>query len=113
MRKQLLRLCVSGKLGCERGPVEDDFPVHTPIDAAGVCAALAYWRGKRFTCSAIAEWVLPRGAQSTWMATFVGSANYSGDSTKKRVLPTIGPALTQCGIANALADPTLELHDGA
>jgi len=36
-----------------------------------------------------------------------------GGVSKKVIVRAIGPELTQYGVPNALADPTLELHDGA
>jgi hypothetical protein len=35
-----------------------------------------------------------------------------GTATKRVIIRAIGPELTQYGIANVLANPTLELHDG-
>ena len=35
-----------------------------------------------------------------------------GPQTKKVIIRAIGPELTQYGVPNVLADPTLELHDG-
>lgn len=35
-----------------------------------------------------------------------------GNSSTKLVLRALGPSLSAYGIVNALADPTLELHDG-
>ena len=37
----------------------------------------------------------------------------SGNSAKRVLIRAIGPSLSQAGIANPLADPTLELHDGS
>ena len=36
-----------------------------------------------------------------------------GGGDSKVIVRAIGPSLTQSGVANALADPTLELHDGS
>jgi hypothetical protein len=42
----------------------------------------------------------------------IGGLIISGASSEDVVVRAIGPSLTQYGIANALADPMLELHDG-
>ncbi len=52
--------------------------------------------------------------------SFVGTADdvliggfiVLGTDSAKAIIRAIGPSLTQAGIANALQDPTLELHDG-
>jgi hypothetical protein len=43
---------------------------------------------------------------------FIVGGGTSGSSSSKVVVRAIGPTLTQSGVANALQDPTLELHDG-
>ncbi len=43
----------------------------------------------------------------------IGGFIVAGDVSKRVIVRAIGPELTQYGIPNALADPTLELHDGA
>ena len=42
----------------------------------------------------------------------IGGFIISGDQPTKIILRAIGPSLTQLGIPDALADPTLELHNG-
>jgi hypothetical protein len=42
----------------------------------------------------------------------IGGLIVSGSSSETVVVRAIGPSLTQFGVANALADPFLELHDG-
>jgi hypothetical protein len=42
----------------------------------------------------------------------IGGFIIQGSGTKTVVVRAIGPALIPFGIPNALADPTLELHDG-
>jgi hypothetical protein len=42
----------------------------------------------------------------------IGGLIISGASSEDVVVRALGPSLTQYGIANALADPMLELHDG-
>jgi uncharacterized protein GlcG (DUF336 family) len=41
----------------------------------------------------------------------IGGFIITGDQPKRVIIRAIGPSLTQFGIGNALADPTLELHD--
>ena len=43
----------------------------------------------------------------------IGGFIVQGGQTKRVIIRAIGPELTQYGVPNALADPTLELHDGA
>jgi hypothetical protein len=42
----------------------------------------------------------------------IGGFMVQGAQTKSVIIRAIGPELTQYGVPNALADPTLELHDG-
>jgi len=42
----------------------------------------------------------------------IGGFIFQGAEPKKVVIRAIGPELTQYGVPNALANPTLELHDG-
>ena len=42
----------------------------------------------------------------------IGGFIVQGTGTKRVIIRAIGPELTQFGITNALANPTLELHDG-
>src|SRR5437764_326043 len=42
----------------------------------------------------------------------IGGFMVQGSTAKKVIIRAIGPELTQYGILNALANPTLELHDG-
>jgi hypothetical protein len=42
----------------------------------------------------------------------IGGFIVQGTQTKRVIIRAIGPELTQYGIPNALANPTLELHDG-
>jgi hypothetical protein len=42
----------------------------------------------------------------------IGGFIVQGAQTKRVVIRAIGPELTQYGVPNALANPTLELHDG-
>ena len=43
----------------------------------------------------------------------IGGFIVQGAISKRVIVRAIGPELTQYGVPNALADPTLELHDGA
>jgi hypothetical protein len=42
----------------------------------------------------------------------IGGFIIAGPDSETVVVRAIGPSLTQAGVANALADPKLELHDG-
>ena len=42
----------------------------------------------------------------------IGGFIVQGAQTKRVIIRAIGPELTQYGVPNALANPTLELHDG-
>jgi hypothetical protein len=42
----------------------------------------------------------------------IGGFMVQGPQTKRVIIRAIGPELTQYGVPNALANPTLELHDG-
>ncbi len=42
----------------------------------------------------------------------IGGFIVQGTQPKKVIVRAIGPELTQYGVPNALANPTLELHDG-
>jgi hypothetical protein len=42
----------------------------------------------------------------------IGGTIIAGTTPAKVLFRAIGPSLTNFGIANALQDPTLELHDG-
>jgi hypothetical protein len=42
----------------------------------------------------------------------IGGFIVQGNTPKRIILRAIGPELTQYGVPNVLADPTLELHDG-
>src|SRR4029077_20375831 len=42
----------------------------------------------------------------------IGGFIVAGGVSKRVIVRAIGPELTQHGVPNALADPTLELHDG-
>jgi hypothetical protein len=43
----------------------------------------------------------------------IGGFIVQGNQPKRVIIRAIGPELTQYGVPNALANPTLELHDGA
>ena len=42
----------------------------------------------------------------------IGGFIVQGTQTKRVIIRAIGPELTQYGVPNVLANPTLELHDG-
>jgi len=42
----------------------------------------------------------------------IGGFIVQGSAQKRVIVRAIGPELTQYGVPNELADPTLELHDG-
>jgi len=53
-----------------------------------------------------------RGLVQTDDNVMIGGFIVTGTGSKKVIMRAIGPELTQYGVPNALADPTLELHDG-
>ena len=52
-----------------------------------------------------------RGFVQTGDNVMIGGLIISGASSEDVIVRAIGPSLTQYGVANALADPMLELHD--
>jgi hypothetical protein len=56
--------------------------------------------------------IATRGFVNTGDNVMIGGTIISVQDTRV-IVRAIGPSLTQFGIANALADPTLELHDGS
>ena len=52
-----------------------------------------------------------RGPVSTGDYVMIGGFIVSGDAPISVIVRAIGPELTQFGVPNVLADPTLELHD--
>ena len=54
-----------------------------------------------------------RGFVQTGDNVMIGGFIVQGNAPKTVIVRAIGPELTQYGVPNALADPTLELHDGA
>ena len=53
-----------------------------------------------------------RGFVQTGDNVMIGGFIIEGTEPKTVIVRAIGPGLTQFGVPNALADPTLELHDG-
>ena len=53
-----------------------------------------------------------RGFVQTGDNVMIGGFIIQGTEPKTVIMRAIGPSLTQHGVPNALADPTLELHDG-
>jgi uncharacterized delta-60 repeat protein len=56
--------------------------------------------------------VATRGFVETGDNVMIGGAILRGAASARVLLRAIGPSLTSFGVNNALADPTLELHDG-
>ena len=54
-----------------------------------------------------------RGFVQTGESVMIGGFTVQGTGTKRVIIRAIGPELTQYGITNALANPTLELHNTA
>jgi hypothetical protein len=54
-----------------------------------------------------------RGLVQTGDNVMIGGLIIQGNAPKSVIVRAIGPELTQYGVPNALADPTLELHDGS
>ncbi len=53
-----------------------------------------------------------RGFVQTGNNVMIGGFVVQGSGSKRVIIRAIGPELTQHGVPNALADPTLELHNG-
>jgi hypothetical protein len=53
-----------------------------------------------------------RGFVQTADNVMIGGFVIEGTEPKTVIVRAIGPELTQFGVTNVLADPTLELHDG-
>ena len=53
-----------------------------------------------------------RGFVQTGDDVMIGGFIVQGNEPKRVIIRAIGPELTQHGVPNALANPTLELHDG-
>ena len=54
-----------------------------------------------------------RGFVQTGNSVMIGGFIVQGTGSKRVIIRAIGPELTQYGITNALANPTLELHNGS
>ena len=54
-----------------------------------------------------------RGFVQTGETVMIGGFTVQGTGTKKVIIRAIGPELTQYGITNPLANPTLELHNAS
>ncbi|MGI8891146.1 MAG: matrixin family metalloprotease [Chthoniobacterales bacterium] len=52
-----------------------------------------------------------RGSVGTGDNVMIGGFIINGDTPKKVIVRAIGPSLSKAGVAGALADPLLELHD--
>ena len=63
--------------------------------------------------NSILENISTRAFVQTGENVMIGGFIVAGGVSKRVIVRAIGPELTQHGIPNALADPTLELHDGA
>ena len=62
--------------------------------------------------SSILANISTRGFVQTGDKVMIGGFIIQGAEPKRVIIRAIGPELTQHGVPNALADPTLELHDG-
>ena len=62
--------------------------------------------------SSILANISTRGLVQTGDNVMIGGFIIEGTEPKTVIVRAIGPGLTQFGVPNALADPTLELHDG-
>src|SRR5262244_107657 len=93
MKRVLLSLCVIV------GLVGDSTRAIT--DAASSSPTLTSWLGNIST----------RAFVQTGDNVMIGGFIVQGTQTKRVIIRAIGPELTQHGVPNALANPTLELHD--
>ena len=61
--------------------------------------------------NSILENISTRASVQTGDNVMIGGFIVGGTQSKRVIVRAIGPSLTQYGVPNALADPTLELHD--
>ena len=54
-----------------------------------------------------------RGSVQQGDDVMIGGLIIGGSNAQRAIVRALGPSLTSAGIANALADPKLELHDGS
>ena len=66
-----------------------------------------------FCCREFARVIGVRQLSQTGNDVMIGGFIVQGTGPKRVIVRAIGPELTPFGIPNALADPTLELHNGA
>ena len=66
----------------------------------------------RFSLGSLGN-ISTRGFVQTGDNVMIGGFIINGSGQKKVLLRAIGPSLTQYGVANALADPVIELHDSS
>jgi hypothetical protein len=64
------------------------------------------------TPNSILENISTRSFVRTGDNVMIGGVIVQGTQSRRVIVRAIGPELTQYGVPNALADPTLELHDG-
>jgi hypothetical protein len=64
------------------------------------------------TPNSILENISTRSFVQTGDNVMIGGVIVQGTQSRRVIVRAIGPELTQYGVPNALADPTLELHDG-
>ncbi len=62
--------------------------------------------------NSILENISTRSFVRTGDNVMIGGVIVQGTQSRRVIVRAIGPELTQYGVPNALADPTLELHDG-
>ena len=62
--------------------------------------------------SQLSETFLSRAFVQTGDNVMIGGFIVQGTEPKRVIIRAIGPELTHYGVPNALANPTLELHDG-
>ncbi len=84
--------------------------VHGVNDTTGVALVEAYDLD-RTVDSKLAN-ISTRGLVQTGDNVMIGGTIIVGSSTTRVIIRAIGPSLTNFGVANALQDPILELHDG-
>jgi len=79
-------------------------------NTTGVALAEAYDLSPE-TCSILGN-ISTRAFVQTGDDVVIGGFMVQGAQTKSVIIRAIGPELTHYGVPNALANPTLELHDG-
>jgi Alpha-galactosidase, CBM13 domain len=85
-------------------------PTATPINPTGVALVEVYDLSP--SLDSILGNISTRSLVETGDDVMIGGFIVQGTQPKNAIIRAIGPELSQYGVPNPLADPTLELHDG-